>query len=197
MQLTAALAADLTTLSETLDDQGLEIADTLRQLAVDAKLAVRSYLGLTVTSLVSGRPVTLTTLEFGAEPGDILTSLRLPMPPAATDGVAAPRVSVTLYAGIPGAFIDLAADLSWLTGRPLAEFVLDEHRILPSAPDTPSGLAVASLINQAIGVLIGHGYTPERAHRELDARGAQLGLDRHRGAIDILAELTGSAPETS
>ncbi|MDT0263620.1 hypothetical protein [Jatrophihabitans lederbergiae] len=56
-------------------------------------------------------------------------------------------------------FIDLATDLAWLTGRTLAEFVLDEHRTLSTEADTPSGLAVASLTNQSIGVLIGHGYT--------------------------------------
>jgi hypothetical protein len=56
---------------------------------------------------------------------------------------------------------------------------------------------VTALIDQAIGVLIGHGYTPERAHHELDARAERLGVDRHSSAKNILAELTGSDTETS
>lgn len=52
--------------------------------------------------------------------------------------------SVILYAAKPGAFIDLAADLAWLTGRSLTDFVLDRHLILPKAPDAASGPAVAA-----------------------------------------------------
>lgn len=194
--MTAALAADLTTLTEALDDPDVDIADTLRRLAAAAALAVRSYLGLTVTSLLSAHEVTLTTLDWDIAPGDIRTSLHLPMPRAPDDGLA-PLVSVTLYAGNPGAFIDLAADLAWLTGRALADFVLNRHLILARAPDATSGLAVAALIDQAVGVLIGHGYTPEQAHRELDARAERLGVDHHTSARDILTELTGSATESS
>jgi hypothetical protein len=104
VDITAALAADPATLTETLDDPGLDIADTLRRLAADTKLAVRSYLGLTVMITAPGRQVTLTVLESGTEAGDIATSLRLPMPPVAPDDSASFAV-LTLYAGNPSAFI--------------------------------------------------------------------------------------------
>lgn len=197
MDLTAALAADLATLTATLDDPGLDIADTLRQLAADTKLAVRSYLGLTVLITVSGRQFSLTVLESGTEPGDVVTSLALPMPPAAPDDSTTSFAVLTLYAGHPGAFVDLAADLAWLTGRAPAEFVLDQHRTPPGAPDLPSGLAAASLIDQAIGVLIAYGYTPEGAHREIDTRAERLGVDRGGSAKRILDELSGSATESN
>jgi hypothetical protein len=71
--------------------------------------------------------------------------------------------ALILYAQRRGAFIDLAADLSWLTGRDPSEFVLDHHFTLPNHLDAPEGLTVASVINQAIGVLIAHGRTPEQA----------------------------------
>jgi hypothetical protein len=197
VDITAAVAADLTTLTDTLDDPDLDIADTLRQLATDTKRAVRSYLGLSVMITASGRQFTLTVLESGTEPEDIATSLRLPMPPSASDGSAASFAVLTLYAGHPGGFVDLAADLAWLTGRPLPEVVLDQHRTPPRAPDTPSGLATASLIDQAIGVLIAHGYTPERAHRKINAPTGRLGKDRRSTASDILDQLSGSATKTS
>lgn len=106
-------------------------------------------------------------------------------------------ISVTLYAGDPGAFIDLVADLAWLTGRRLAEFVLDRHLAPPWPPEFGSGVAVATLIDQAIGVLIGQGYTPARAVREINARAVRLGVDRHESAKAILAEPAGSATESS
>lgn len=100
MEITPVLAADLSTLTEALDDPDVDIADTLRRLAAVAALAVRSYLGLTVTSLLAAREVTLTTLESDTAPGDIRTSLRLPMP-RTSDVALAPLVSVTLYAANP------------------------------------------------------------------------------------------------
>lgn len=195
MDISAALAADLATLTEILDDPDLDLTDTLRQLADNTKLAVGSYLGLTVMITVLGRQSTFTVLESGTELGDIVTSLHLPMSPAVSDHSAAPFAVVILYAGHPGAFVDLAADLAWLTGRALTEFVLDQHRTPPSPTAGPGGLAAASLIDQAIGVLIARGYTPEHAHRELDARAERLGVNRSGSANDILNELNGPISE--
>lgn len=197
MNITAALAADLATLTAALDDPGLVIADTLAQLVADTKLAVRAYVGLTVTITASGRQFTLTVLESGIEPGDIVTSLRFSMQSAPRDDSWASVAVLILYAAKPGAFVDLAADLAWLTGRALADFVLDQHRTPPPDTDPPSGLAAASLIDQAIGVLIAYGYTPERAHREIDARAERLGVDRGGSAKRILDGLSGSATESS
>lgn len=195
MDIIAALAADLAALTEILDDRDLDPTDTLCRLVDETKLAVGSYLGLTVTITVSGRQFSFTVLESGTEPGDIVTSLRLPMPPAVPDDDPAPSAVVILYAGKPGAFVDLAADLAWLTGRALNEIVLDQHRTPPRADAAPGGLAAESLIDQATGVLVARGYTLEGAHREIDARAERLGVNRSGSVKDILNELNGPVSE--
>jgi hypothetical protein len=100
-----------------------------------------------------------------------------------------PAVALILYAGSPGAFVDLAADLAWLTARSLSDFILDQH-LTPAAGSLQEGqLRAASAINQALGVLIGRGYTPQQAHGELDTQAAHAGTDRHTAACHILAKI--------
>ena len=55
----------------------------------------------------------------------------------------------------PGTFVDLAADLAWLTARPLSDLVLDRHLPPPAERGAATSLFEASVINQAIGALIG------------------------------------------
>jgi hypothetical protein len=94
-----------------------------------------------------------------------------------------------LYAGSPGTFVDLAADLAWLTARPLNDFVLDQHLPAPAERGAATSLFEALVINQAIGALIGQGYTPEQAERHLTAEGADAGISRHAVGLRILAGL--------
>lgn len=95
-----------------------------------------SYLGLTVTSLLAAREVTLT-----------------------------PLVSVTRCAAKPGAFIDPAADLAWRTGRSLTEFVLDRQLIVPKATDAARA-GRGRTDRSSDRAQIGHGYTPQRARHD-------------------------------
>jgi hypothetical protein len=192
MKIGAALAADLGILTATLDEPGADVLHTLHQLGVDAQAAVPSYLGLSVTANGSDPPFTFTTVEDGAA-DDVRTSLRLTLP-GVGDGRASPSVALTLYAGTPGTFVDLTADLAWLTGRPPGDFVLDQHLSSPARPDTGTYLRTTSVINQAIGVLIGRGHTPEQAHRELDTQADGGGTDRHTPAQFILDTLTAEDP---
>lgn len=192
VEITAGLAADLTCLTESLDDPAADIADSMRQMANDAKLAVRSYLGMAVVT-TGEHPVTLTGLEDSVEPDDILTSLWIPFP--STHGGPAgvgPSLALILYGGKPGAFIDLAADLAWLTGRDLIEFALDDDL---TVPDHAGELSRMTLINQALGMLIGRGRTPEQAQRELHAEATRTGDGHHMIAGRILARLGDAAPE--
>jgi hypothetical protein len=84
-----------------------------------------------------------------------------------------PNVMV-LYAGHPGGFVDLAADLERIpalgrarrVGRWLAERI--HHR----AAGWVNGLAELSVANQAIGMLITGGRTPAEARVELHRRAA-------------------------
>jgi len=185
VEITAALAADLTILTQALDDPDRDVAESVLGLARNVGSAVPSFLGLTVTVHDSDPPFTFTTLEDQVEPGDVHTSLMMAL---SHEGSGA---RVIVYAGTPGAFVDLAADLSWLARHTLAGCELDQHLVLPAVASTATPLRSASVINQAIGVLIGSGHTPEEAHRELEVRAATADTDRHAAAGVILSALPG------
>jgi len=189
VKITASMAAALALLTEALDEPDTDIAHSLHRFTLDAAAAVTSYLGLSVVVSQSNPPFTVTTLADGALAGDICTSLHVLLP-GIGDGHDPVSVALILYAGTPGAFVDLAADLAWLTGRPLTEVILDEHLTVPAGSDTTDQLQAASDINQAIGVLIGRGHTPQQAHRQLDTHAANNRTDRHTAARLILDEVT-------
>jgi hypothetical protein len=192
MKISATLAGDLGILTAALDEPGADVLHSLRRLGVGAQAAVPSYLGLSVTVDGSDPPLTFTIFEEGAADG-ARTSLRLTLP-GVGDGWASPSVALILYAGKPGTFVDLAADLAWLTGRPLSDFALDQHLSVPAGSDAGTSLRAASVINQAIGVLIGRGYTPRQAHAKLDTQVDGAGTDRYTTAQFILDTLTADDP---
>jgi len=188
MIIGATLAADLGILTAALDESGADVLHTLHQLGVDAQAAVPSYLGLSVIVEGSDPAFAFTTLEQRAS-NDVRTSLWLALPGVGA-GRASPSVAIILYAGTPGTFVDLTADLAWLTGCPLSDFVLDQHLSVPAELDTGTYLRTASVINQAVGVLIGRGFTPRQAHRELDSQAEGAGTDRYGAAQFVLDTLT-------
>ena len=193
MKISAALAADLGILTAALDEPGTDVLHTLHQLGVDAQAAVPTYVGLSMTVDGSDPPFTFTTLEDGTA-DNVRTSLRLTLQARVGDGRAAPSVALILYAETPGTFVDLAADLAWLTGRPPSDLALDQHRSVPAGSDAGTSLRAASVINQAIGVLIGRGYTPRQAHSKLDTQADGAGTDRYTTAQFILDTLTAEDP---
>ena len=196
MNITTGLASDLRRLTAALDEPGADIAQSLHKLAADTQAAVRSYLGLNVRVSRSDPLFTFTYLNDGVVAGDIATSLRLTLP-SIGDSWVPPAVALIFYAGSPGAFVDLAADLAWLTARPLSDFVLDQHLAIPAGSDSVAQLSAASVINQAIGVLIGIGYTAQQADWRLDTQAAHAGTDRYAAAELILAMRTGGDLEQS
>ena len=189
VEITAAMDAALAVLTQALDEHGTDIVHSLQRLAFDAAAAVPSYLGLSVVVSHSDPPLTVTTLADTAVAGDIRTSLHVLLS-GIGDGHDPPLVALILYAGTPGTFVDLAADLTWLTGRPLTDVTLDEHLTVPAGPYTAAQLLAASDVNQAIGVLIGRGCTPEQARRQLDIQAANNRTDRHSAARLILETIT-------
>ena len=197
MAIPAGLAAELDLLTQALDLPDTDVAETLTRLAADALTAVDSYLGLSVMIIANRSQFDLTVLEEGTKPEHIRTSLLVPLSTADAAQASSPPTSVALilYAAAPGAFIDLAADLAWITGRPLADFPFDEHRTLPANYTDPTPLAAMSHINQALGVLIGYGSVPEQAERDLYARAAAAGIDVVGAATLILAALKAPEPE--
>jgi len=193
MKISAALAADLGILTTALDEPADDVLHSLHRLGADARAAVPTYLGLSVIVDGSDPPLTFSTLEDGAA-DNVRTSLRLTLPAGVGEGRAAPLVAFIFYAARPGTFVDLAADLAWLTGRPPSEFALDQHLSVPAGSDGGTSLRAASVINQAIGVLIGRGYTPRQAQSTLDIRADHARTDRDRAAQVILDTSTAQDP---
>jgi hypothetical protein len=188
-----ALAADLALLTEALDLPGTDIATTMAALASDAATAVTSYVGLTVRLGTGDTGAVLTTLDDDSAGALITTSLRIPLGrgtwPARGEGTA---IVLILYAAAPGAFVDLAADLAWLTGVAIDEMHLDDD--LPGGVRRPMrSLRTESTINEAVGVLMNGGSTLDQARADLDARAAADGVPLHSAALAVLDSLPQAA----
>jgi hypothetical protein len=192
MKISAALVADLGILTAALDEPAADVLHSLHRLGGDAQAAVPTFLGLSVTAAGSDPPFTFTIFEEDAADG-VGASLSLTLP-GVGEGWASPSVALVLYARTPGTFVDLAADLAWLTGRPPSDFALDQHLSAPAGSDAGTSLRAASVINQAIGVLICRGYTPRQAHSKLDTQADGAGTDRYATAQSILDTLTAADP---
>jgi len=188
VEISAALAADLALLTDALDAPGADITDAVRRLAIDAGLAVRSYLGLTVFTTGIDPNFTFSLMADGAQDHDVRASLMMPLSQMRRVDVGT-DVTVVLFAAKDGAFVDLAADLAWILGCNLSDIAVDEH-LVAGRLDTVESMTARSVINQALGVLLGRGMTPEQADDELDARAAAAGTDRHTAAARILTDLT-------
>ena len=188
MKIVATLAAELGILTAALDEPGADVASSLRRLTAGATAAIPTFLGLSVAVVGSDPPFAFTAFVEGVGAGDVGTSLRLALP-AVDDARLPSPVVIVFYAASLGTFVDLAADLAWLTAQPRTDFVLDQH--LPGAAEQAcaTNLFEISVINQAIGTLIGQGYTPEHAERYLTANSLDLGISRHTAGLRILAGL--------
>lgn len=197
MEISAAVAADLALLEDTWYDPGtdpeLGVMDTVLGLADDARVAVASFIGLTVT-LTGRAPVDrvvlrFTLLEDHVDARDVGTSLRL-LPPVDDPAHPRPGVDIVLYAGTPGAFVDMAADHSYATGCASAAADLDQHRGLAMELDITGVLGADRMIDEAIGVLIARGRTREEAVAEIDTLADTAHINRATAATTILATLT-------
>lgn len=186
MEISAALAADLGLLTDALNDPEIDIVAVLRLMARDLKSAVDSYAGLSLSVVTGEQLMSFTAMERGSGPATVISSMQLPLA-VLLGSEGAGNGTLILYAERAGAFVDLAADLAWLTGHELGHFTLDQHLHVPPDGGAGRGLREASAINQAIGVLIGRGFTPEDAARELASRAAAAGTTRFAIAETLLA----------
>jgi hypothetical protein len=194
VRIPSGLAADLALLTDALDDPAIDIAATLAALMTAAATAVPSYVGLSMRARSPGAHVELTTVDDD-DIGRITTSLRIPLlsgPPSTRAEIES--VVLVLYAATAGAFVDLAADLAWLTRRSLAEIPVDDDVSGGIHLHPPEPLRAQSAVNQAIGVLIGEGRTPDDARAELGARATLAGVPRHTAAATLLASLPSASP---
>jgi hypothetical protein len=209
-----ALLRDVFHLTSTLGVDGDDLRARLIALSADLKAAIPSYRGLQVTILVPPQPVDL-VLFLPPEDGEqVTTSLRLPL---AVLGPGFDTASqVVFYAVSPGAFVDLAADLSYALNLPTATGPVEpgiarrdgdgqrgshrparSHAIALDADLPPSrlssgliGLSELSTINQAFGVLIEQGEHPDRVHAALVERASRDGVAIHVYAARLLRAVT-------
>ena len=99
------------------------------------------------------------------------------------------------YAATPGAFVDLAADISHARRRPEDAVILDaDVEVDLWAPQAGGGLGELSTIHQAVGVLIARGDTPQTARVELERRAASSGVDALTAAADVVASTAPARP---
>lgn len=188
MEIPDNLVLHLAELSEALDDSGADLQAVLAVLVDDLRAAVPSFLGLRMTIMHrDGHAPDGLTLNFlpPALAGDVASTLLMPLDQL---GVSAPGSTVIFYAARSGAFVDLAADARFayqLDGQ----VVVDGHLPTPDGPTIPSGifgLAEASTINQAVGVLIAQGHTSERALLMLRERARESAIGLHQAARHVL-----------
>ena len=190
VRIPPALAADLALLTDALDIPSTDIATTLSILTSDAAAAVSSYVGLSVRLRSAEAQVEFTTVEGASQIASITTSLRVPLgnEPLLSGGDVACTVLI-LYAARAGALVDLAADLAWLTGRTMDEVRLDEDVGGGVHVHPAESLRSQSVVNQAVGVLIGQGRTPDEGRAELDVRATDAGGSLYSAAEALLASL--------
>lgn len=191
MELSAALARDLALLSDAIDDGAadgarVDLGASLTRTVQAARAAVESYVGLTVTTGPDASDLRFTVLHDGASSADVRASLRVPFRTGSAD---ASSPAVVFYASAPGAFVDLAADIAWLTGRETVELALDDHLHRLDDADGAGTVAARSAIDQAIGVLLARGRTPEQARADLERRAADDGHDLERAAAETIADV--------
>jgi hypothetical protein len=185
LKFIAALAAELAALSALVDDSSADLDGEFLGLGRMLAVAVSSFCGFTMTiELGDQRRYTLTAFaEPATESAAIASSLRIPLE-ALSDSLAGSELIV--YATVPGAFVDLAADSSWFLRWGLQEFVLDGH-LDPIA--NSAGVPTFSLlptVNQAIGFLIASGMVPEAAYEELQRRAGSTNTTVSEAAADVL-----------
>jgi len=194
LEIPRSLLASLRDLARTAYDGGGDALDELLDALVHhLDTSIRSYRGLQLTVSRDGSPVVLTAFPDRRH-GHLATSLRVPLALLDYDFDAASRI--VFYAGVPGAFVDLAADLEFiLQGGNIAVLAAESARPriqldVDAAPPTRgfrlSGLAELTAIERAVGVLMGQGRSHDDALETLRRDAARAGVELHAWAAEVL-----------
>jgi hypothetical protein len=205
VDLPAAVLVHVQDLTASLGEDDRDLSDTLAALTTALRSTVTSYRGFRLTIVENAWPITLAAFDDGHDV-PVGTSLCLPL------GLVSRMVDgesrVVFFAGTPGAFTDLAADLSHaLGGIPVdgrsstannadhrGTRVDGHRRVIELDADLPplsrvsglSGLAELTLLNRAIGILVDQGHDIEQAHHALRRDAAAAGVEPHIYATRIL-----------
>jgi hypothetical protein len=206
VDLPAALVAHLQDLTASIgqDDQDLDV--TLATLTAALHSTANTYYGFQLTIVENQWPVTLTAFSDGHHV-PVGTSLRLPL--VLISPAVDPESRVVFFAGIPGAFTDLAADLSYALRMPVGQawpaadgvdqrgtHVDGRRRAIELDVDLPllsrvsglTGLAELTVLNRVIGMLVAQGHDIEQAHQVLRRDAAAAGAEPHIYAARILRQ---------
>ncbi len=194
MDFPTVLLRDLVHLGNTLDLDGDDLTSPLHDLVAALQTAVPSYRGLCLSLVDNGSAVRLSYFLPSLDGDAVATSFCLPFDALGVDVSTESRI--VFYALTPGAFVDLAADLSHALDVPTAQLGdgrRDGRRIVLDADLPPTtlvsgvtGLDDASAINRAVGILLHQGHHPHRAHAELRRRAAAAGLETPAYAARLL-----------
>ena len=210
MDLPAALLAHLQDLTASIGQDDQDLDDTLAVLTAALHSTATTYCGFQLTIVENRWPVTLTAFADGhdADGQDVLvgTSLRLPL--ALVSPTADTESRVVFFAVTPGAFTDLAADLSYALGGVPVDSALPavdgvdqrgtrvdgQRRAIELDVDLPprsrvsglTGLAELTVLNRAIGILVAQGHDVEQAHHVLRRKATAAGVEQHIYAARIL-----------
>lgn len=191
MEFPASLSAQLSALTDALDDPGTDLEAILAVLIDDLTAAVPSFLGLRMTLKLAGEPVTLTAID----PLDVRaarSSLQLPLDPLAGAG---PDSIVVFYARDVDAFALLAAETRRVYGLD-GQVRLDQHLLgRETAATVATDPRQAAVVHRAIGWLIDQGLPPDDAAGELRRRARSTGLSLTAAAQHLLeAGIAGHQP---
>ncbi len=187
VDIPSGLAADLRSLTVALGRPGTDLTELVEGLTLGLRTVVPSYLGMTMAVGVDGSRFTFTAAADRPDgDGRVATSVMVSL--TGPSGLE-PDTLLVLYASRPGAFVDLAADFSFSLGVSLDAVVLDEHLVMPTpGSDGSASLREISALNQAIGMLIDQGTTPENAHSELTRLAEREGVSTHTAAGRLIEQ---------
>jgi hypothetical protein len=213
VDLPATLLAHLHELTAGIGHDDQDLDDALAALTAALHSAATTYCGLRLTIVENQWPVTLTAFADGhdADGHDIPVGASLRLPLALVSPIVDPESRVVFFALAPGAFTDLAADLSYaLGGIPVdqASSVVDgdghrdhdgarldgHRRSIELDVDLPplsrrsglTGLAELTVLNRAIGILVAQGHDIEQAHQVVRREATAAGVEQHVYAARIL-----------
>jgi hypothetical protein len=199
VDLPAVLLAHLQDLTASIGQDDLELDEVIAALNAALRSTAASYCGFQLTIVANQVnnqwPVTLTAFS-DSDDVPVATSLRLPL--ALISEAVDPESRVTFFAVTPGAFTDLAADLSCALGGipveqqspaacsadgahtrldgPRNAIELDNDLPLVWPVSGLTGLADLTVLNRAVGMLVDHGHDLVEAHQVLhrDAAAARV-----------------------
>jgi hypothetical protein len=172
VHITEALAHHLKTLTGDAD-VGDRLAADLSQLGHDVAVAVPSCLSVSIRLVGVGTEITISAVAPGGGSDTVRASLAVPL------SAEQPSNTLILRAGEAGAFLLLGDDLDSQLGPGHQPIEVDKQRSAltgPAGESLTAALADFGAVNQAIGILIDQGMSPEAAGRHLQRRADDAGI---------------------